>query len=360
MLLSCMTCAAAAFAQLKPYNNAVIWRGFEHNWTYNHRCNRIGDFVQLANDSVIMVHTSATGTGNDSTHFSTHYTTVSTPDAVFLEGNDTVNITGDKDSLIITKDTVDILMPEWLRNKTDYLTLLNGFDLRSAGEEAQKVQVLYITVSDGEYFPELHKLRVIIKTGMVLNCTTAECKLCNHTVKYKLTAYYLVVGLNKHDAAATTQLFVSSYSWNKKNQLKEPPLKDYMQGSDYPEYKKALLGLKSFSVVMDRDHWLLQWNNKVEAYSYDEHSTRLQTGIDQLYKEWRPSMRKSTIAPFDAKFSVKQRGWEVMYIDAIMLQFKSASIKDGHASGQMYWPGKNKVPDIANGPDVWRSASHFE
>ncbi|MFY7861519.1 MAG: hypothetical protein ACOVP5_04770, partial [Chitinophagales bacterium] len=45
-------------------HKAVIWRGFDHQWTYNHRINRIGSIVSR-NDLGTFVgkHYSASGAG---------------------------------------------------------------------------------------------------------------------------------------------------------------------------------------------------------------------------------------------------------------------------------------------------------
>jgi|GEM_PF-3668197 len=34
--------------QLEDYNQVLIWRGMQHKWTYNHRANRLGSYVTMA------------------------------------------------------------------------------------------------------------------------------------------------------------------------------------------------------------------------------------------------------------------------------------------------------------------------
>ena len=59
----------------------VIWMGFEHEWTYNHRLNRLGDYVSQPEfdgfeHPVKHYHTGATGLGWDEALFTSYYTVV--------------------------------------------------------------------------------------------------------------------------------------------------------------------------------------------------------------------------------------------------------------------------------------------
>ena len=71
--------------ELKPYNKAMIWRGFQHKWTYNHRINRIGSSVSFKDDKGYCIHYSASGLGSDSTFATTYYTYVESPKVCFKE-----------------------------------------------------------------------------------------------------------------------------------------------------------------------------------------------------------------------------------------------------------------------------------
>ena len=347
---------ATSAQQIHPYNKAVIWRGFDHNWTYNHRCNRIGDFVQLKGDSVLAVHTSATGTGPDYTTDTSYFSTVATPDAVFNQGQDTLYIRGYKDSLIVVKDTVYMMAPNWMRNKREYITLLNGFDLQAYNSEAEKPRALYLNVTDATEVPspspDSVRLQLIVKVGAVLNCSTPECHICNHTVSYKLTVYYLIVGLEPKRSAASSQLFTTGYSWNKKEEMKEPPLRDFIEGTLDAGFKNAVVGIKSFTLTMDKDHWLVKWNNSIKLQKekrYNADNARVGVTINQEFVDWKQGMQHSTVPHSDALLSFKQRGWEIMNINAGMLQFtEHATIKDHMVTGQMKWTGNNEPAGSPN------------
>ncbi len=58
---------------------AVLWRGFTHEWSYNHRLNRLGSYIENPLDftgfpfTATLCHTSATGLGPDVGTFSGYY-----------------------------------------------------------------------------------------------------------------------------------------------------------------------------------------------------------------------------------------------------------------------------------------------
>src|SRR5690242_9683856 len=87
-------------AQVQPYNKAFIWRGFSHQWTYNHRCNRIGDYVVYNNNKPITAHTSATGKGADSTYFTSYYSFVASQNVAFKEGKVTIQVNSKEKRLV--------------------------------------------------------------------------------------------------------------------------------------------------------------------------------------------------------------------------------------------------------------------
>lgn len=128
-----------AKAQLPTYNSAIIWRGFEHKWTYNHRCNRIGDYVVYNHGKPQTTHVSATGLGADSTYFTSAYTKITSPNLFFKEGKTTLKIETTEKQLSEGEILVTIPCDDWLQNKDRYVTTLNGFDLHSE-QAADKIQ----------------------------------------------------------------------------------------------------------------------------------------------------------------------------------------------------------------------------
>lgn len=331
-------------AQVQVYNKAVIWRGFQHSWTYNHRCNRVGDYVVYNNGKPQAAHISATGLGPDSTYFTSHYTYIESPDLAFKEGKVNFRIDGKERELIEGSVLVHIQADDWMQNKAAYSAIINGFDLKST-EGADKMQLFRLAIEDPAYIPGNRELQFRVNYSMVLNCQSAECSKSNNRVSYSFDVYYLLVGTNEYSTKATEQFFTRSYSWDKKEEVSDRPEEKSVDGVAMPIYEKATLGLKAFSVVLNEAHWLLQMNVNVTPVEYNPPTGDMRFSIDLLYKEWQDGMRGSKAAPQSSQFAARRKGWVLLDADVLLLQMRTAEIRYMNRSGKMFWRGFNHTPE---------------
>lgn len=331
-------------AQLQPYNKAMIWRGFTHKWTYNHRCNRIGDYVMYNNGQPQAVHTSATGLGADSTYFKSYYTYIETADVAFKEGKISVRIENKEKQLTEGSVLVNIPADEWMRDKGNYESLINGFDLRS-DEAADKIQLMRLSIEDPSYLPDTKELQFTVHFSLVLNCQSVECSSTDNKVNYNLDVYYLLMGLEEYNTNTTEKFFTRSYSWDKKIDVNERPEEKIIDGTAMPIFNYATVGVKAFSVVLNEAHWLLQFNNSFTPIQYNPKTGDMNLSVDLLFKEWQEGMKGNVVMPKQSKFAEKRKGWVVLDSDALLLQVKEAKINYMLRQGRMYWRGYNKKPE---------------
>lgn len=330
-------------AQPKPYNQVIIWRGFEHKWSYNHRCNRIGDYVTYNQGSPTATHLSATGIGADSTWFRSYYTLINTPNIAFKEGCFKFRIQTKLKRLADSSFVISIPCDDWLQDKDRYATLLNGFDLRSENA-ADKIQLLKLSVEDAVYNKDSQQLTFKVNYSLVLDCQSVECPDFDRQVDYKLDIYYLIAGFNQADANATEKLFTLGFSWDKKADLNRPPEQEQLYGDLKSGFKHAAIGIRSFSVTLNEAHWLLQFNSNLRSFSYDPESARADIMVDLLFKEWQEGMKANSVSPKQSEFSSKRKGWTVMDMDVVLLQFKKGDVVNKDRSGTMFWRGRNQLP----------------
>jgi hypothetical protein len=334
-----------AGAQLQPYNSAIIWRGFDHAWTYNHRCNRLGDFVTGNEGKPQTTHVSATGIGADSTYFNSYYTTVTTPDMVFKEGCAHIKIRSVEKELAEGSEVISIPCEEWLRKKS-YTSLLNGFALRSKGAP-DKIQLMRLQVEDPIYIEGSNTLNLKINYSFVFNCQSAECpEFRKGKVSYDLDIYYLVAGFENTTAHAAEFFFSRSYAWNKKDDVNELPEQRDLCGVGNNKFEKAFAGIKSFSLVLNEAHWLCGWDNNISPASYDMAAGCADLSVDLLFKEWQPGMKKNSASPSQSQFSSKRSGWAALDAEVLFIQVRNAAINNGNQSGKMFWKGKKRSPDM--------------
>ena len=235
--------------------------------------------------------------------------------------------------------TVVVDADDWLKNKENYVTLLNGFDLQSE-KGSDKIQLFRLSIENGEYSKETSKISFRIRVSIVLDCQSAECPEFYNKVNYDLTIYYLLIGSNENEMRSTAGYFTKSYSWDKKAELAELPEEKIIDGVGGGTYQDAITGIKSFSFVLDRAQWLLQINNRALPVEYYPKSGDMVVSLDMFFKEWEEGMRGADVAPRKSQFSVKKKGWAMLDSEVMLLQFRHADIKQGNYSGTMFWKWK--------------------
>ena len=96
-----------------------VWQGFELNWTYNHRINRLGSFIYQ--DSVY--NTAATGLGKDSAWFNTHYLLIPKPGRQYNEFKIHQRIEAKENELIQIE--IDTVIPLSFHHSIFYIQLIS-------------------------------------------------------------------------------------------------------------------------------------------------------------------------------------------------------------------------------------------
>lgn len=321
-------------------HQTAIWRGFEHSWTYNHRINRIGDYVETTPNGIKTCHTSASGLGADSTFFTSHYSFVESPDVGFKSGMVQVKLYGKEKQLLTKRLEVSIPAPEGMKYKEQYITLLNGFDL-VAVDRADKIQLLRLSVEDAEYAPAINEIRFQLKVALVVNCQSLECSRFNQKTTYNLKVYYLIVAADHEHVHASTKTLTKDYPWGRKNEFNHTLTKHYLLGRKDQGYQEAVFGLKSMALTLDAAHWTLQYHNNVVPLNYDVNESKAQFALDLFFKEWQQGMKTHSAKPNHSQFSSKKKGWCVLDTTVALLEFKSAKVKHSKRKGALYWEGLN-------------------
>ncbi|MCP4438036.1 MAG: hypothetical protein GY810_03755 [Aureispira sp.] len=337
LLCYCICFNSALFAQ---NNQAVVWRGFEHSWTYNHRINRLGNYITQNNNKLTSCHASASGLGADSTTFTSHYSFVKSPNVAFQAGKKDIKLYG-KEKHLITK-IIEIAVPakEGLKNKDEYITLLNGFDLRAV-DRADKIQLLRLSVENAEYAPAVNEIRFYLRVTLVVNCQSFECSRFNQKTTYNLSIHYLIAAGDTEYLTERPKMLTKDYPWGKKDEHHHTSDKRYIIGKKDGEYQNALLGIKSMALTLDDAHWTVEYHNNITPLDYNKETGRLDFAADLFFKEWQQGMKTMSAKPQHSKFSSKKKGWCVLDVGISLLQFKEAEIVHKKHGGSMFWEGFN-------------------
>lgn len=325
---------------LQSYNKALIWRGFEHQWTYNHRINRIGSSVALRNGEGYCMHYSATGLGSDSTFATTYYTYVECPNITFKETAIKILVNGKEGQLLTKNEQLYLDLDQWMQNKAHYDVVVNGFEVKSM-IKADQLQLLRFLVEDPVYIPETGQLYLTANFNLVTNCRTFECELFKNQTAYELTLHLLLIGFEKDAGEVRNSYTTRNYTWDTAVEV-EDLSKDLSIRGQREEFPQACLGIKGLGIVLDEEHWLLQVNNYVTPLRYNPQTGTMKSHINMKVVAWNRGMENFSVAPLKAEFAKRKSGFAMLETNPSLIQFKNARIKHGKINSSLYWRGNNK------------------
>jgi hypothetical protein len=346
-LLSFFLCSLPILTQaqhsppaLESYNKALIWRGFEHRWTYNHRINRIGSSVSIKDGEAYCRHYSATGLGSDSTFAKTHYTYVESPNVVFKETEIKILVNGHEGDLLTKTAKVYLDLDQWMQGKTHYDVLVNGFEVRSM-IKADQLQLLRFLVEDPVYTRETQQLYLQANFNLVTNCRTLECELFKNQTAYELTLHLLIIGFEEDAGEVRDSYTTRNYAWDTSVEVEDlsKPLTISGQRDVFPT---ACLGIKGLGIVLDEEHWILQIDNFVTPLHYNRHTGDMKSHVNMKVVAWNNGMENFSVAPLKAEFAKRKSGFAMLETNPSLVQFSNARIKHGSVDMSLYWRGNNK------------------
>lgn len=323
----------------------VVWMGFEHTWTYNHRLNRLGDYIEQPeyegfDHPIKQIHTGATGVGWDEALFTSFYTTIKSKEVGFQAGNVTLRLQDKEGKEAIASSKITIPLQQNLQQKDQIVAVLNGFDL-VANRRADKLKKISIEVSDPIYNQAKTTATFDVKIKFIANCGSLECNRFIQKVDYNIKVQYLLIAGNNDKFFGTEKPFRKNYEWDKKDPFEDGTVNFSVVGQ--PNFNKATMGFKSIIVNMDRDHWLVDWHTAIHPQFYNSNTGVYDFAMDLMLKQWKKKI--DSPFKFQSKFSKRKDGWAYVNGSVVLLQFKDACVQRQSRFGTLSWKGMNKGAD---------------
>lgn len=349
-------------------HGAFLWNGFRHRWTYNHRLNRMGDYLTGLDCEEIeanelprshcrstLVHTGASGTGADTLSFTSQFAEIVAPEASFQTVRIKMRFDGREEREIRIDRHITISPGENLERRADYTVLLNGFDVYTEGAraKAKKVKRFRVWVGDDVVESDAGELTFDAGAVMDMNCDSFECKQQSNRVRYTMEVRFLVIG---HDGTVTVtpKQFETNYSWSRKTELNESDVPingrtNVIQGAK-SGFESAVAGFREIDFDLSRkgrykDHWYVGWTNAIRKFEYDASEGRAEFDLRLMFKEWNARSKKKLT-------SLARKGEATLRANLALLQFERARIQPRVTDGELTWPGKNRSP--IDGAAEWR------
>jgi hypothetical protein len=342
--------------------HAVLWRGFSHAWGYNHRLNRLGNYVTMAGCQTTpagqntqatrrctgqAVHTAATGTGNDRGDFTSYFSTLRSNDITFTEGNISLRFTGREERLLTDQAVLELPVNASLDASDQHVVFLNGFDLRTRpGSKAKKLKRVHFAIDRQASTDRAENIITFRVRGELNgNCDSMECKSQKNRVRYTADIRWLM--LSADSLASTRKAVQRSYRWDKKTELSrdglEPEPKLLLEGRNGID--AAALGWTEIGVDLggyrrksgkptDRDHWFVEWSTFLPSGSYAPETGQYRVQPELFFKQWNQETRRR-------KMSIAKRGQVTLGGEVTMIQHPSLQVDHRSVDGQIQWRGKS-------------------
>lgn len=307
-------------------NATLLWQGFYHIWTYNHRVNRMGDWIQSIthqDDHVKAVfnHSAATGLGGDILDYTTYFT--------YLKSNKIRSFSSEIQAIVRGREatsttkiiTVKGKLPEGFKKNQHAFVVLNGFDLYVRNSEdgkimgtgkADKLSDLIIDVQRLKIENDSFQFDLTISLGA--DCDSPECLNFtpgdNEWFDYNFTVAYQVIGYNDN-VLVTSNSLKQYYRWFKPftSRPNIDPNEIYREQKAF--YNVKLKGASGYNIGiplinkleihlpkeeggllrkrLETPH-MLSLNIAITRYMYQPSTGICTYNADLFFKNWKPGM----------------------------------------------------------------------
>ncbi|MFN8397591.1 MAG: hypothetical protein U0176_23430 [Bacteroidia bacterium] len=333
-----------------------LWQGFTQTWGYNHRIQRLGDWVERTGNAseckATLHHAAASGSGADSAAYEQHYAWVRSPLVQHREGVVKFSLSGREKQAISASERVRVTLPD-LDEHCQAEVLLQGFDLRTSdGVKADKLHAFDLGIDSLLIDPVRHEVQFRIKTELLFSCSTAECEALNQIVDYQLEVHWIVVAGQGFKSLPST--FGSSRAWEKHDTAAALAMAQVALLGE-ARYADATAGIRGLHILLDREAHMLGWESRIQPLKYEKGLLTVALRID--FRQNSDDMASSYKAHFEghprppAGCALKEKAGNIVWeMDVTMLQFEGADISYHSQKGGIMWhtrPGK-QVDSAAN------------
>jgi hypothetical protein len=301
------------------YRYTTIWQGFHHVWEYNHRVNRMGDWIDdidLGVDyNANAYHSAASGIGPDKNEYTTFLTRVKTSKEIhFSNLKKEIIIQGMEGTVEAQSVQLSVEIPA--TSITDAVVLLNGFDIyaRPVGSEqllgdgdADKLFNLSINTSSISINPSGNTTTINfeLNTSLGADCASVECSSGseNDFFDYLLTVHLQIIAGENGSLKVTSESLAQNYSWeqprnNGSNEIfQEDFVIDNINITGGVGYPVGFPGIQGFSFQAEKGlggfngqsleyPHMQTFNLAARPINYSSENGQLQMEADLFFKNW--------------------------------------------------------------------------
>lgn len=319
-----------------------VWRGFDHQWGYNHRVRKLGNVLNGATG--VVTHTADAGTGKDIATWKTHADRINTGYARFYQNSATIKMIGVEGNTYGITRRVHLPASSGHLDRKHNIVLLNGFEIiesRSpdAVKKFDKFDIELKDYSNGSF---------TVALDYAMKCVTPECWLAPTDYEYDIVVHYVVISSEEGVAISDLNTISNSYNWDgpvdatagllaNLNDFQEIFIGEQRQQVNHTgasgQYQNAIVGVRGFSLDMNQEFHTLRLAMRAINPQYDPNTATLQAVADLFFKNWRTGMSNVNSSTTTNGFSFGMRGSTTNSLKLSMIQFRQAQVEPFIASG---------------------------
>lgn len=305
------------FTFSQAFADFYVWKGFSLQWGYNHRLNRLGNYIEQGKgeDAKGNFHF-ASGLGADTGHYESYYSRVQ---------SDEIQAQQEKISFVLSgkegKQDIAQRILKFSEGKKDQGVLfINGFDYYSLDQSSDKLVDFKIEIN------KIKKGKFKLQAKSTMACASLECPFFKNGYKYQLDIYVLYLKIPQRNIIdQETHSTFNQYKWNLR---KEPSCSSQVVQSDLNPYQ-SIQGFTSFSFSLSKQRHFMAWQNYIDHDGKDYE-------VRQCLYQWQKGIKKGHL------LSMKRSGVLKASSEFNIIQVSQANITHSIASGKEYYKGGNQ------------------
>lgn len=335
-------------------DRALIWGGFEQDWTYNHRLNRLGDFVGSlgcagSDCTGSLTHAAASGKGSDTAHYRSFASAVTAPGVGFVQGVTTFLASerrGEGAAMRFHR-TATVAARGLLADRGQLHVVLGGFDLRSTAD-ADKLSELSMAVGNARYDAAKGAVSFDVDLDLRLDCDSLECRFFNRGVHYEVDVVWTLMAYDDELAVRGTPAEVA-YTWERASRAEELAREDFVSRTvlvGTPNtYEAAFVAFQALSVHLDDDHYMQDWTTALRPGAYSRETGAMDLDLALLFKPWN-QLSHSRL------WSLTDKGKANISAELALIQLRRGRVTPMNVEGEIAWRADGRPADLSRSQTV--------
>ena len=371
---------------------AALWQGFHHRWTYNHRLNRLGSWIEHVSREGHTVtaratHAAASGSGEDHADWESFYSVVQAEGVWFHHIEVPIVIDGREASDQTFVREIRSVLPAGMINRDVYTVLLNGFDLVADGD-ADKLASFHLFVTPAEWQADRRELVFQVAGGLNVDCDSAECdgypdlgvffaalaaswatglnplagaalallptllQKLDVSTRYLLKVRVLIVAGDAETLHVTRGSGSRSYDWDTTTAIQRRDVgidRTTISGDARGRWVDSVLGVSQISLDVTRQRGLfrpdtamhfLQWDAAVRPI--ERTPTQCTADLHVFFRNWKEEESPYMSGLETTLLTHRDAGSASVTMGVQLLQFGGAcTVLEDSRAGQIHWEGGN-------------------